>query len=295
MKPALKKQPLISAIIPVAGFPNGVRQINQWLSDPSLKYFEIIFVIDTNSKKTEGELEEIAHKLRNITDVKILKSTSRNPGGTRNLGLKSAKGQWISFWDCDDVPNPSKFLEMAFEASRGSADVAIGAFSVKSESTSKKFPIIQTSKQNVFEAVALNPGLWRFMFKTELANKYRFIEIRMAEDQIYLLELLPESNEIIVCDEEVYEYWLYPNGQLTKNKSALRDLSQAFSYVVKLFQRKKTNQLIIVLTRLFITSLKSGEKGTIKQVTLEFSGILLRNMQFLPVVVRTIKLVWKAR
>lgn len=281
-------QALISAIIPIASFPNGLKQITSWISDPNLSDFEVILVVDSSSKDLSFQIDAIAKNLRHTKKVSILKSTSRNPGGSRNLGLKAATGSWITFWDCDDVPNPTKYLEMVKQAQIQGADVALGAFSVNTEEGEKLHLIESDSRRDILQNVALNPGLWRFAFKKELAKNSTFPELRMAEDQMYLAAVLSKSKKIMANNEHVYGYWLYQSGQLTKNKGALADLQIAIRHFEKIYIENACPEFLIILVRLSLTSLKKGNLRSKQNSLNTLIRITLFDLNRIPLIARTI-------
>jgi glycosyltransferase involved in cell wall biosynthesis len=289
------EQLLITAIIPVGGFPNGTDQITHWLSNPSLAKFEIILVIDSDSIEVKAQVDYIAGKLREITQVTVLISNERNPGGTRNIGLKHAKGSWITFWDCDDTPRPSEFLEMISFASKVSADVAVGSYKTNWDLGSRNYPIHQIGNLTTLESIALNPGLWRFAFRAELARQFQFPGISMAEDQVYLSKVLSESKNIFVQNQIVYEYWLYPNNQLTKSKNAISDLRQAFLYFEEKYQSHKCEEYLIVLSRLTVTSIRKDKKGNSLKILLRYFKVLLLNISSIPLAIHSLRLIWKSK
>lgn len=249
---------LISAIVPVAGFPNGTTQLDTWTKSSSLGNFEIIFVNDSDDIQVEKKLKEIAIDLRPNSKVKVLKSHCRNPGGSRNLGLSIAEGSWVVFWDCDDIPNPSKVVEMINMADRVSSDVTLGEFQIR-DGTSEKVTVKKISDgQKILESVAINPGLWRFAFKSDLTKNIKFPELSMAEDQIFLAEILTKSAHLSGFHEIVYEYWNHPGGQLTKNKTKIGQLDLAVDYFYEEYRSTKCLPLLIVIIRLTVTALKKN-------------------------------------
>jgi len=212
---------LISAIVPVSGFPNGTSQIDTWTQSSSLSSFEIIFVNDSDDIQVEKKLQELTIKLRETSKVKVIKSQCRNPGGSRNLGLTIAQGSWIVFWDCDDIPNPPKVLEMIITADNSGSDITLGDFQILDSSSAKVTLKEISNRQKPLESVAINPGLWRFAFKSDLLSTAKFPDLSMAEDQIFLADILGKSGNLSYFHEVVYEYWNHPRGQLTKNQSKL--------------------------------------------------------------------------
>lgn len=249
---------LISAIVPVAGFPNGTSQIDTWAKSRSLSNFEIIFVNDSDDIQVEKKLQEIALNLRETSKVKVVKSQCRNPGGSRNLGLSIAQGSWIVFWDCDDIPNPPKVVEMIVRADNSGSDVTLGDFQILNSTSAKVTLKERSNRQNPLESVAINPGLWRFAFKSELLNTTRFPEISMAEDQIFLADILSKSANLSSFQEVVYEYWDHPSGQLTKNQSKIGQLNTAIDYFYEKYKATKCLPFLIVIIRLTATVFKKS-------------------------------------
>jgi glycosyltransferase involved in cell wall biosynthesis len=249
---------LISAIVPIAGFPNGIYQMESWIGDPALSNFEVILVIDSEEDQTYDETQRIVQALKGLTTVRVLTSTARNPGGTRNLGLSSASGNWVVFWDCDDTPNPSRFLKMIKQAVQAKADIAIGEYAIQTRVTRLEKTLGNTSTENLLETIALNPGIWRFAFKSELAKKFNFYDMRMAEDQVYLVSLLETKPDLYIFKEHVYTYWRYQGNQLTTSGSALNQIVVALDIFIGKYKRKQCTPLLMVIIRLTLSALKKG-------------------------------------
>jgi len=295
MEPNSENLVLLSAIIPIAGFPNGLKQIKKWTTETNFKNFEIILVLDSESISVIDEVNSIATSLLDKTSVTLLNSSARNPGGTRNMGLSQAKGKWITFWDCDDIPNPEKFLEMVYQAQGKGADVALGAFSVRTGSNLRVYQNKYGDRQEILHSIAFNPGLWRFAFKTELAKIAKFPELNMAEDQLYLAKVLQSSKKISISSEIVYEYWIYPSGQLTKNRNALHTLSTALIHFEKIYRENKCRAILIVIIRLTITSIIYNN-WAIKALSLvRLIKILVSDVRVIPFAIRSAAFIWKSK
>lgn len=288
-------RPLISAIIPIAGFPNGTEQINAWVSDPSLTDFEIILVVDSDSNETREQVATIANQIRLITKVSILKSDFRNPGGTRNLGLNVAGAKWVTFWDCDDIPHPSKYVELVRMAERDSAEIALGAFTLHSSTSSRNYEITSSSRMEIFASIATNPGLWRFVIKSDLAKTHHFPQLKMGEDQIYLAGVLSNTQKIKYSNANLYEYWLYQSGQLTKNGTAIKDLDATFEFFLDLFDKQKCEPVSIVLNRLLITSVKKGGIKLSIVITLKYLKLIIGKPSSMALFFQGFKKIWQLK
>jgi glycosyltransferase involved in cell wall biosynthesis len=249
---------LISAIVPVAGFPNGTSQIDTWTQSRSLSNFEVILVNDSDDMQVEKKLQELALKLRETSRVKLVKSQCRNPGGSRNTGLTFAQGSWIVFWDCDDIPNPTNVLEMIITADNSGSDVTLGDFQILDSSSAKVTLKEIADRQKPLESVAINPGLWRFAFKSDLLSTTKFPDLSMAEDQIFLADILGKSDKLSCFQEVVYEYWNHPSGQLTKDVEKIGQLNIAVEYFYNKYRIRKCLPLMIVIIRLTASVLKKS-------------------------------------
>lgn len=96
---ANSRKPFFSIIIPVYNKEKVVlRSIESALSQ-SYSDYEIIVVLDPSTDRSS----EI---VRSLTDprIRVFERDNPGPGGyaARNLGIKMAKGQWITFLDADD-------------------------------------------------------------------------------------------------------------------------------------------------------------------------------------------------
>jgi glycosyltransferase involved in cell wall biosynthesis len=286
---------LISAIVPVAGFANGTSQIDTWTQSRSLRNFEVIFVNDSDDIQVERKLQELALKLRETSKVKVIKSRCRNPGGSRNLGLTIAQGSWIVFWDCDDIPNPQKVLEMIIIADNSGSDVTLGDFQ-RLDSSSAKVTLKEISnRQKPLESVAINPGLWRFAFKSDLLSDTKFPELSMAEDQIFLADILGKSDNLSCFQEVVYEYWNHPSGQLTKNVEKIGQLNIAVEHFYKKYKARKCLPLLIVIIRLTVTVLKKSNLTERKIVFLKFIKFIAAQPWKIRKVILSTFLIWRSR
>jgi len=282
---------LISAVVPIAGFPNGTKQIESWISNSDLRSFEVILVIDSAQDRTRNETQEIAQRIGALTKVQVLVSESRNPGGSRNLGLEAASGDWVVFWDCDDAPNPSQFLDMISHAIEMNAQVAVGEFAIQSGVQRLDKTFDNHSKDNVLEIIAFNPGLWRFAFKSDLAKRSKFLNLSMAEDQIYLADIFESKPNLYVFKEHVYTYWRYRSNQLTVSVSALNQLVFALDVFINKYKNRQCTPILMVIIRLTISAVKNANIQVKVQAVSRLLYVVIRYPRKLSRFVRLLRLV----
>jgi hypothetical protein len=199
------------------------------------------------------------------------------------------------FWDCDDIPNPAKVLEMVVIADEVNSDVTLGEFQIiGSASENIRVKRILTG-QKVLESVAVNPGLWRFAIKMDLTKNTRFQELSMAEDQIFLAEILAKSTHLTCFHETVYEYWNHPGGQLTKNKIKIGQLDFAIEHFYQEYKSTKCQPLLIAIIRLNLTALKKHSVMGKLMVLSKFSIFIISHLFDIKTIVNSFFLIWRLR
>lgn len=225
-----------------------------------LRDCELILVIDSPTLSTHPKFEEF----NNLQcKVKIIRKYVGNPGGARNEGLKNASGKWIVFVDSDDKTIFTLFHKMIIEANEKEAQLAVGEFLTQSNHSSFESHHRVENEFQTKESIARHPGIWRIGFLRETIEGVTFPEIRMAEDQVFLALLGFWKLKIYKSSDVVYIYRKNISGQLTKNKSAVKEILQALSRMLDILVKSKfnsvdsrfigimlSNQLITAMTRL---------------------------------------------
>ena len=239
----------LTAIVPVSNMYGRLQLLKQWLHHIEDFPIQVVIVHDSVDERTGVELREIV-KNREI-QVLLLEGTYGGPGSARNAGIDVASGSWVTFWDSDDLPSLVSVFQMIAGADP-SKSVLLGNYStgVYSERGIEKFSFKQ---QRTLEDLALNPGIWRWVFKRERIGCARFGNYRMGEDQVFLVRLNLTKVEIAWSDIETYCYVQYEKGQLTKEKKAVLDIEKSIDELFD-FEMNYFGKLLYV--RLLITSVK---------------------------------------
>ena len=117
----------VSVVVPVY---NGEKYLTERvgnLLNQTLEDMEIIFVNDASTDGTLAVLE--AAKNQFPTRVRVLSHTeNKGPGAARNMGLAVAKGEYIGFYDVDDVVDVTMYEKLYNKAKENDADIVDCAF-----------------------------------------------------------------------------------------------------------------------------------------------------------------------
>lgn len=249
---------MITAIIPIDDAKNGLKNFLTWMTNSNLESFEIIVVLDTDSMEIHQTITNLRQKLTNL-QILVTSSGGRNPGTSRNIGLSLALGSWVCFWDADDLPEPSKFVEMAGKGDLEKADIVVGDYLLVTQNNriNSENKVSTTNVGQIYR----NPGLWRILFKKELLAGTVFPEICMAEDQIFVFRILSKCGKVSFFNKAVYRYYKYESGQLTQNPKKFDDLRRALTLVEDgLIKDDKLRNLIKI--RMARSCVKNGTVST---------------------------------
>ena len=74
------------------------------INDNQFYEHEVIVVDDS----IQGLLSDQVEYLRGFKNVSVVRSQARSAGGARDIGIRSARGEFISFLDDDDIFAPNR-------------------------------------------------------------------------------------------------------------------------------------------------------------------------------------------
>jgi len=103
----MSKRPLVSVVIPVFNGASFIARAVDSVRAQTCKDWEIIVVDDGSTDNTQTVLTGFAKR----SGIICLYQENAGPAQARNLGVKSASGEYIAFLDCDDIWLPEKLEE----------------------------------------------------------------------------------------------------------------------------------------------------------------------------------------
>ncbi len=119
---AVKNDYLISTIVTVYNSEKFLEKTIDSILKARVRDMEIIFVNDGSTDKSEEIILKYQKKYPNL--IKYFKQANQGPGGARNLGLKNAKGKYISSVDSDDQIDKN-FYKSALKYLRDDIDMVV--------------------------------------------------------------------------------------------------------------------------------------------------------------------------
>ncbi len=253
-----KSEFLLSVIIPVAKNTSDLSHLEQSIrNNYQLHGIEFVIVIDGLIDQPNPHLDQIQSKFV-AANVKFLTVNCGNPGGARNFGYENSQGSRVLFWDADDVGDLRTFLA---EVRASTADILVSQYEARYLSNE----LISTSETAGIVSLAINPGIWRLIFRTEVIRQIRFPSLSMGEDQVYILEAIKNSDTISFSDSITYQYFTGNPKQLTNQVTKMQDLAHTMRLIAQVLADSKGSSVLvalIMLSRQLVSAIKFGEVRT---------------------------------
>ena len=249
----------LSVVVPVTLMSGKLEKLGSWLKEISDLPIEVLLIHDKRDDATSLELQVLLKKLQN-NKIVFKEGLYGSPGMARNAGLEFASNYWTCFWDSDDlpiVPIVNRLLSFKYEKE---IDVIATNYILVNELTGAKKNM--AIGKHLSTAIGMDPGLWRFYFKTESLLKHRFTDLHMAEDQLFIGKYLSFNHPIQIIDLPTYRYFRGNDDHLTKQKSALNDLCPATKECLREIQdglERNVEVLSIMFIKLIISGLRYCE------------------------------------
>ncbi len=213
---------MLTAIIPIGNVKGELFSLPETLENCKKLKVEVVIVHDNFH---DGTAEKLSKVTKGFENVRIFTGKFQSPGLARNMGLQYVKSQWFCFWDIDDVPNGPTIVEALRGNSGIEKNVIVGHYSIKNAVTGEiKRKFNPTENSEKLRDISLNPGIWRFIFRTNIYKKTMFGNGTMGEDQLFLARLNLSEEEVFLVEQDFYQYATNISGQLTSERYRIEEL-----------------------------------------------------------------------
>jgi glycosyltransferase involved in cell wall biosynthesis len=253
-----KRKYELSIIVPVTKMHGRLHNFKKMVEDTSNFSIQLIVVHDINDDKTGRELQII---LNNKANIKLIEGKYGSAGDARNAGLELVDSEWVGFWDSDDKPEVKQYLDLVAKVKEEQNLVGYGNFLKISAIPNK----LQKSKnsfniEGATNSLKLhkNPGIWRWIFASEVLKNTKFSNLKLGEDVCFLFSILQKVDKVTTSSQVVYKYFVDDPLQSTvlwKNDTriflVIKFMNENF-----ISNQKNQNITIGLLVNQFYSSLK---------------------------------------
>lgn len=204
--------PLVSVIIPVYNSEKYIVQAIESVINQTYKNLEIIVI---NDGSTDNSFE-ILQKYK--TKVRLYSQENKGASSARNIGLESAKGDYIQFLDADDMLDAGKIESQIILMDRGDLDVLSFGTWIRFSSTlnDKKLCTQKINKDYLVPYKLLidmwngkgmiQPGAWlaskQLLLKAGIWNE----QLSLNDDGEFFCRVILASKKVIYCEKAVVYY-----------------------------------------------------------------------------------------
>ncbi len=250
-----KSRPVISVIVPVYNAEKYIKKCLETLICQTYDNLEIICVDDGSTDHSLELLELFAKKDYRI---KIFSQKNAGPAAARNLALKKATGDYISFVDADDFLEYNAYEILVNKLEQDDSwDLIIFGGNVVGEANDYFTSILTTSycerrnnRQDViFKEKAAKPFLWLHLIKKSILTNptplYFDESMDLGEDQIFQFQYVPRAKNILVIEDKLYNYRISKNASLMQlyNHRRITKTKMHFEIVKKVVENWKESGL----------------------------------------------------
>lgn len=211
-----------------------------------LSEYEVIVI---NDGSTDTTLDILNAYKEEYSELVIIDKENGGPSSARNVGLDVAGGEYIFFYDADDILAPDALTSLYDTAESHNAELVIGKYDMFDE-----YRVMNI--HNLDKLVALEEIdkyntdiLWTFslsnkLFRRDLIKKYslKLPPISYSEDGVFVMEYLYHCEKITGLDEIITHYRRYTSSDATSitssvSGSKIKDYITAHQMILESAQR----------------------------------------------------------
>lgn len=222
----------VSIIVPVYNTEKYLKECMDSLVNQSLKNIEIICI---NDASTDGSLEILKSYAKNDKRIHIINNTKNlgAPGAVKNIGLKTARGEYIGFVDSDDYVDINYFEELYNKAKSNDAEIASclcvahvqnGNIYKKKINCTENILITPEDKEKL---ISLQGANWNKIYSKKMLEKYNiscFEQRSIAEDNFFSVITMCLANKISTTSNCCY-YYRKHDASITSHQRTKDDFS----------------------------------------------------------------------
>ena len=260
--------PLISVIVPVYNTEKYLKRCINSLLQQTYQKLEIILINDGSTDGSEQIVNDFAEKDKR---VKAIHKENGGESNARNIGLKIATGEYITFCDCDDWIDVDMYKCMMEVLLDNNIDmVAVSWYYNTDLSTCEiknELPVSDSifGREELLNYIYMRDSyrgfayIWNKLYKREIlytkqGSLILFDEtLQLGGDVLYMAEIALNVKRVKYIDRAFYHYnQREDSGCHTKDVRKLRDWIRAYELVIHRFEEEHIDKCIIDYVKRFL-------------------------------------------
>lgn len=248
---------LVSVIVPVYNAQSYLERCVKSIIMQTYKNLEIILVDDGSPDNCPQICDEWIKKDNRI---KVIHKENGGVSSARNTGLDSAKGDFVSFVDADDIIQPGMITTLVTYLENNCLDVVSTSYQKFNDVNQiQEYPIgenqIFTKEEALLRAIDhwkyhMFSTVWGKVFRLDIAKKIQFDNnLIHSEDSKFMFDYILNSDRIGYVDSKNYCYYQNLSGAVSNasgNSKSQLSVILAYNYMYQEVQKMKVDTLIQV-------------------------------------------------
>lgn len=203
------QQPLLSIIIPVYNREGYIRRCLESVIGQTMEELEILVIDDGSDDGTPQVIEEFHQK--DPERVRCFRIEKSGPAKARNLGIREAKGQYITFVDSDDFVDPDGYEIVCRAALEQEADVVCAPAHRWQEGECQMVGVCPKEDPDQDAIIYYTTSnLWNKLFRRDFLQEtgLELPNFRIGEDTAFVMSVMTWAKKLIYVDHGYYHYEL---------------------------------------------------------------------------------------
>ena len=265
----------LSIIIPVYNSEKYIATTIESILSQSNESIELILVNDGSKDNSISIMKTYSER----PNVIILEQENSGAPMARNNGLKYAKGNYVMFFDSDDVLNQNSISKILNLIQNNEPDIIIADYEVVSADLKRIREIrhLDIKKDNLFDMMCLTPYPGNKIYKKDIIEKNQLVfdSVKIGQDLNFYLKFIIDANRIEFLNFSITKYRILNNSISRSIDSRILDIIKSFDYVESYYKSKNVDQSINEILHLIEIEHYVAQIGKIRN---EENKILKRNI-----------------
>lgn len=236
----------VSIIIPVYNSEKYLDSNINAILNQDYSNIEIIYVDDGSTDNSLKILKEYASKSK----ITVLEQKNQGAPAARNKGLKIATGEYVMFFDSDDVLEKNAISKMIKNSNE--ADLVQGNYNIIDENgdflrSKEEIQKNETISKKIMEkCILLPPFPCNKLYKrqTIIDNNIKFDDVKIAQDLNFYVKFLAVAKKVELLKENILNYRITTNSISRTYNLKIFDIKNTFNYIQEYLKTIKKENYI---------------------------------------------------
>ncbi len=206
---------LVTVIMPYFKKKSFFKEAYYSALNQGIEKLEIIIIYDDTDHSDISYIKKIINNRKHT--LLIINKKNFGAGISKNIGIKKARGKYISFLDCDDIWNKNKIKYQLNFMKKKNLDISYSSYSIIDEFGKKLHNVKVKNKMEHKDFLkSCDIGLTTVVMKKVIFDNFKFNKIRTKEDYLLWLQL-SKSNYKFIGIQRVLSSWRINKNSLSSN------------------------------------------------------------------------------